>query len=456
MYRNKIQPVPPVMPREIKINSSKTSKIVKWFVLAFLLVGLGVGSWIGYTANSALKKITDDSGSNNSSLFSFLGDFDSNNLKGKAQGRTNILLLGMGGKNHPGGMLTDTMIVLSINYTDKKIGLISVPRDLWVPIPGFGSAKINEAYADGEKNKKTTGGGGALASRTVENIFGIPIHYYVSADFDGFKKAVDTLGGVDIYVEKAIYDPLYPAANMINYDPFRIDVGQHHMDGALSLKYARSRETTSDFDRSRRQQQVMNAMKDKIFTLGFASNPKKITDMLNVLGDHVRTNMQASEMRTFWELIKTLDTENIVNKILDTSPGGLLVASQDARGYYIYPRKGITNFSDLQILLKNLFIDQELVTSTAARDARIEILNASGKSGQAASVSKKLEASGYIISRIGNAAKLSSMTYVYDCKDGQFLNTTKEIAAQLNATYQSKSSCDSSSIDIQVVIGQDY
>jgi len=266
MYRNKVQPVPPVMPREIKINSSKTSKIVKWFILVFLLIGLGVGSWVGYTANRALKKITDDSGNSNSSLFSFLGDFDSNNLKGKAQGRTNILLLGMGGKNHPGGMLTDTMIVLSINYSEKKIGLISVPRDLWVPIPGFGSAKINEAYADGEKNntaQKTTGGGGTLASRTVENILGIPIHYYVSADFDGFKKAVDTLGGVDIYVEKPIYDPFYPAANMINYDPFKIDAGQHHMDGALALKYARSRETTSDFDRSRRQQQVMSAMKDK-------------------------------------------------------------------------------------------------------------------------------------------------------------------------------------------------
>jgi len=367
MYRNKVQPVPPAslrgeqpsMPREIKINNSGGRKIVKWFVLAFLLVGLGIGSWIGYTANNALKKITEGSG-NNSSLFSFLGDFSSNDLKGKAQGRTNILLLGMGGKNHPGGTLSDTIIVLSINYSDNKIGLISVPRDLWVPIPGFGSAKINEAYADGEKNKKTTGGGGALASRTVENVFGIPIHYWLSADFDGFKKAVDTLGGIDIYVEKSINDPYYPAANMINYEPFKIDAGDHHMDGALALKYARSRETTSDFDRSRRQQQVMTAMKDKVFSLGFVSNPKKITDMLNILGDHVRTNMQSGEMRTFWEVMKTLDTENIISKVLDTAPGGPLVDTSDTRGYYIYPRKGITNFTDLQIIAKNLFSKKDL------------------------------------------------------------------------------------------------
>lgn len=452
MYRNKVQPVPPpVMPKEIRISGSKTTKIVKWFVLAFLVIGLGIGSWIGYTANSALKKITEDSSGNNSSLFSFLGDFDSNNLKGKAQGRTNVLLLGMGGKNHPGGTLTDTMIVLSINYSEKKIGLISVPRDLWVPIPGFGSAKINEAYADGEKNKKTTGGGGALASRTVENVFGIPIHYYVIADFEGFKKAVDTLGGVDIYVEKAIYDPFYPAANMINYEPFRIDAGQHHMDGVLTLKYARSRETTSDFDRSRRQQQVMKAMKDKIFSLGFVSNPKKITDMLNVLGDHVRTNMQSAQMRTFWEVMKTLDTENIINKVLDTSTGGPLISSSDSRGFYIYPRKGLTNFIELQTIAKNIFLDQDVTMPVAVR---IEVLNASGKQGQATSVSKELEALGYTITKVGNAAKYSSQTYVYDCTGGLNLTTAKKIAAELGATYQSKSTCSSSGIDIQVIIGQ--
>ena len=452
MHRNKVQPVPaPVMPREIKINNSGGRKIVKWFVLVFLLVGLGIGLWVGYTANNALKKITDDSGSN-SSLFSFLGDFSSNNLKGKAQGRTNILLLGMGGKNHPGGMLSDTIIVFSINYSENKIGLISVPRDLWVPIPGFGSAKINEAYADGEKNKKTTGGGGALVSRTVENVFGIPIHYWVSADFEGFKKAVDTLGGIDIYVEKSISDPYYPAPNMINYEPFRIDVGQHHMDGALALKYARSRETTSDFDRSRRQQQVMTAMKDKVFSLGFVSNPKRITDMLNILGDHVRTNMQSGEMRTFLEVMKTLDTENITSKVLDTTPGGPLVDTSDTRGYYIYPRKGITNFTDLQIIAKNLFIENDLTLAPA----RIEILNASGVKGQATSVSETLEASGYTIIRVGNATKYSSATYIYDCTGGQFLNAAKTIASQLGGQHQSKSSCGSTGIDIQVVIGQDY
>ncbi len=450
MYRNKVQPIPQELPKEIRIAQPSGRRILKWVILGFLLIGVSIGGWVGYTANSAIKKITDDSG-NSSSLFSFLGDFDSGNLKGKDQGRTNILLLGMGGKNHPGGTLSDTMIVVSIDYSKNKIGMISIPRDLWVPIPGFSSAKINEAYADGEKNKKTTGGGGVLASRTVENVLGIPIHYYVSADFDGFKKAVDTLGGVDINVDKAIYDPYYPASDMIHYDPFKITAGSHHMDGALALKYARSRETTSDFDRSRRQEQVMVAMKEKIFSLGFISNPKKITDLLTVLGDHVRTNMQAGEMKTFWEVLKTLDTENIINQVLEVKVGGVLVNGSDTRGYYIYPRKGINNFSELQQIAKNLFAEN---FSTPA-PAKIQVLNATNRAGQASAVSKILGTSGYLWVTTGNAAKYSSLSYVYDCKAGEYSTDAKSIASELGMTYDQKSTC-ASNIDIQVLVGEDY
>src|SRR3990167_298678 len=319
---NKVQPVPPVSPsrggapppiKEVTIKRNPWKKGIKWAIFGIIVAILGVGIWIGITANRAIKKITADSGG--SSLFSFLGDFNSSDIKGQSDGRTNILLLGMGGKNHPGGLLSDTMIVVSINYADKKVGMISIPRDLWVPIPGFSHAKINQAYSDGENNKKTTGGGGVLASRTVENVLGIPIHYYVSLDFEAFKKMVDTVGGIDVYVEKAINDPYYPAADMIRYDPFSISAGEHHLDGATALKYARSRETTSDFDRSRRQMQVMMAVREKVTTLGILANPQKITELINILGDHIRTNMQVSEIKALWEVGKTLDTVNIINKV---------------------------------------------------------------------------------------------------------------------------------------------
>lgn len=448
---NKVQPVPPPPPiKEVIIKRSPWKKGVKWAIFGIIVVILGIGVWIGVVANRAIKKITAES-SGNSSIFSFLGDFNSGNIKGQKDGRTNILLLGMGGKNHPGGLLSDTMIVISINYTDKKIGMISIPRDLWVPIPGFGHAKINEAHSDGENNKTTTGGGGALASRTVENVLGIPIHYYVALDFEGFKKIVDTVGGVDVYVEKAINDPYYPAADMIHYDPFSISAGEHHLDGALALKYARSRETTSDFDRSRRQMQVMMAVREKVMTLGILANPQKITDLINILGDHIRTNMQISEIRALWDVGKTLDTANIINKVFDTSSGGPLLASTDSRGYYIYPRKGIDNFSELQKIAKNIFTP----TAEDMSEARIEVLNATGKSGVASTASQYLESYGFSVTKIGSASSKETTTIIYDYSGGKFPQTIEKLKSLLKAEGQTESQTRSG-IDIGVIIGQDY
>jgi LCP family protein required for cell wall assembly len=453
-YRNKVQPIPPIAPKEIRIGKkSRGLKIVKWIFLAILVIVIGLGIWVGLSANSAIKKITSDNG-NSDSLLSFLQNSNVNDLKGKSDGRTNILLLGMGGRSHPGGLLTDSMIVFSIDYKTNKVAMISIPRDLWVPVPGFGSGKINSAFADGETNKSTTGGGGALASKTVENILGIPIHYYVDLDFEGFKKLIDTIGGVDINVDKAIYDPYYPAADMIHYDPFSISTGQHHMDGALALKYARSRETTSDFDRSRRQQQVMAAAKEKMTTLGIMSNPKKITDIIGILGDHIRTNMQVSEIKSFWEISKDLDLTNVISKVLDTSSGSPLISSTSSAGaYIIVPKKGATNFIDLETIAKNIF---DSTSGTSAADVGVQLLNGTKKSGLTTNLSKTLKAQGYDVISTGNSAKYYTTSIVYDCGNGKYASAAKDIATIIKATSQSKTSCSSSGVDIQVILGDDY
>jgi len=444
---NKVKPIPrPKMPNEVTISRNPWKKRAKWLIFIIIFTIAAIGVWIGVVANRAINKITDD-GQSKSSLLSLLSDFNTGNIKGKSEGRTNILILGMGGKNHPGGMLSDTMILASINYQDQKIGMISVPRDLWVPIAGYGHAKINEAYADGEKNKSTTTSGGALSSRTIENVLGVPVHYYLSLDFEGFKKMVDTVGGVDIYVENAINDPSYPADNMVDYSPFKLSAGLQHMDGSLALKYVRSRKTTSDFDRSRRQMQVMAAVRDKILSTGILANPKKITDLLNILGDHIRTNMQVSDIKSLWEVGKTLDTTNIISKVLDTSNDGLLVASQDSRGYYVYPRKGIDNFSEIQKMVKNIFTPE----AEDGTSAKIEVLNGSGKAGIASSVSTYLESYGYNVTKIGNGGETSTTT-IFDCSSGKYAQTTEKIAGMLKAKKETKS-CQT---DIQIIVGQDY
>jgi LCP family protein required for cell wall assembly len=161
--------------------------------------------------------------------------------------RVNILVLGVDQRpGERGPWRTDTMIVVSVDPVSKSAGMLSLPRDLWVEIPGYGQDRINTAYVVGDLNK-FPGGGPALAKKTVQYNLGEPIHYYVRVNFLAFQKLIDLIGGVDIYVEQEINDPTYPDMNY-GYDPLHIPAGWQHLDGALALKYARTRHASSDFE----------------------------------------------------------------------------------------------------------------------------------------------------------------------------------------------------------------
>lgn len=428
--------------------TSSNRKALKWIIFAIVVLVVGIGFWLGFTALKSINKITADSGQKTGILSIF--DNKKIAIKGQTEGRTNVLLLGNGGTNHPGGGLTDTMMILSIDWENKKTALISLPRDLWVKIPDYGYSKINYAFYAGNQKPKVSGGGGKVASDVVSEVAGVPIHYYLSLDFEGFKKTVDSLGGVDIYVDKALYDPYYPAADMIRYDPLKITVGLHHMNGDLALKYARSRETTSDFDRSRRQQQVMAAIKEKILSLETLSNPKKITDLLTILGDHLRTNMSIPEIRSLWDEIKTIDMTNMTNKVFDTAPGSVLTSlSGDERGYIIIPKKGIGNYTDVHTIVKNIFTEEKAQTQ---EKMSIEVLNGTKKQGAATQVSQLLKNYGYNVVSVGNSATMVEDTIVYNCAGSAGEATTKTLTETLDATSKTKYSCGN--IDIQVIIGQ--
>lgn len=274
-------------------------------------------------------------------------------IKGKDSGRTNILIMGMGGAGHPGGSLTDGIEVLSINWHTNQLAMLSIPRDLYVDIPDYGYSKINSAYAIGQEKN---GNGSELTTETLSQILNIPIHYYVTVDFSAFVTIIDTIGGIDIDVEKTINDPYYPAEDMIAYDPFTITAGSHHLDGTIALKYARSRETTSDFDRAKRQQQIILAVKDKILSLETLSSPAKISTLLNTVSEHVKTNLTVSEITSLWQEISAIGTSNIISDNLENSEDGLLVNSTSKAGAYILiPRAGLGDYQDIQALEQNIF-----------------------------------------------------------------------------------------------------
>lgn len=188
--------------------------------------------------------------------------------------RTNILILGKGGKGHEAPDLTDTVIFASINHTDPSLSLVSLPRDIWIPEL---RAKLNSTYYWG--NQKKDGGGLILTKATVESIVGQPVHYGLVIDFSGFMKIVDVLGGVEVDVERGFVDEKYPIAGKeddecdgdleykCRYETIRFEEGAQTMNGETALIFARSRNAEgdegTDLAREIRQQKILAAIQTK-------------------------------------------------------------------------------------------------------------------------------------------------------------------------------------------------
>lgn len=236
------------------------------------------------------------------------------------KGRVNILLMGTDdGRTCDSGVpRTDTIILVSLDTEAKKAYMVSIPRDLWVEIPGRGIAgipteqRINTAYTFGEISR-FPGGGVRLVRDTIEKNFGQPVHYYAMVNFDGLKEIVDLVGGVDIEVKERLYDSEYPTddcgVRTIDFKP-----GTHHMDGENALAYARSRHTTSDFDRSARQQQVLLALRRRALQPDVLP---KLPALISQIRGLVKTDMSLLEMLALANVAKDIDPANIERHAID-------------------------------------------------------------------------------------------------------------------------------------------
>ena len=323
----------------------------------------------------------------------------------------NFLLFGYGGSNHQGAFLTDTIMVLHLNTKDKKAVLISIPRDLWVSIPTksgekFG-LKINaiytselfpENYPDVDKKYFGSKDDASFFKMIVGRVINQKIDYYAGIDFEGFKKAIDALGGVEVNVEKSFVDFEYPiegkendlcgqeevfkkAEKFLNnsaspddfkqleedqilnqfvknatttsylafpcrYQKVEFKKGPTLMNGDLALKFVRSRHSTddgSDFSRARRQQLFLEAVKNKIISFNMIT---KIFTLLDRLGDHFRTDVDLSLIKELLKEGKDADKYELITYVLTTD--NLLEASLSESGQYILiPKKGENDFSEI-------------------------------------------------------------------------------------------------------------
>ncbi len=315
-------------------------------------------------------------------------------LKKTQDQRVNILLLGIGGGSHEGPNLTDTIIFASIDPKNKKVTMVTLPRDLWVPDL---QAKINYAYASGEAEKKKKGL--LLAKAVVGKILGQKIDYGFRIDFNGFIKAVDRMGGLDIDVERSFDDYAYPlsgkedelcgvseesVASMsaqiasgsatefdlfpCRYEHLHFDKGIQHMDGDTALKYVRSRHALgpegSDFARSQRQERVINAFKDKVFSAGTLLNPITLVSLYDTFQASIDTDIQKNEYDDFVKLAQKMKGSTTKNYVIDTGNESgdrpdLLInppLSPDRYGgaWVLVPKAGPSNYGKIQAYVKCL------------------------------------------------------------------------------------------------------
>lgn len=309
---------------------------------------------------------------------SIVANVSASNLK-ETDGRTNVLIMGLD-KRDAGtvsSVLTDTLMVASIGRVESDVVLISLPRDLWVKNPNGGFSKINEVYGYANRDPEAT-------RQVVENVLGIPIHYYIVIDFDIFKETIDTLGGIDINVEGGFSDYEYPIENketdrcgktqeeidkMIleelpmlkivpcRYETITFQAGTQKMNGETALKYARSRHATgtegTDFARAKRQQNVITAAKSKALSLNTLFNPVKLKELYDTYSKNVQTNIDLPTMQSFYLLSQQVSFNDIKSIVLDdrssAEVGGLLYSPTDTTLYggkwVLIPRAG--DFSQL-------------------------------------------------------------------------------------------------------------
>lgn len=316
----------------------------------------------------------------------------------------NIVLLGYGGGNHDGAYLTDSIIAVHIDPKTQKVFLISIPRDTWVKIPTNGTeggyAKINaayqiglddEGYPDKQDQFKGPAGGARMAEYAVSQVTGFPVSYFVGVDFSGFTRTIDTLGGVDIVVEKTFDDYQYPiegketescglaetdiatfsaqlaspSATITELDAFpcrfehlHFDNGQQHMDGTTALKYVRSRHSLqdgTDFGRAQRQRNLLVAVKQKVFSAGFIP---QVIPFMTSLGDDLRTDLALDDVRVFLQNISTLNNYQIVSLSITDQDYLQDAVSSDGQSILV-SKDGTDNWTSVHNWLKDEFTGKQ-------------------------------------------------------------------------------------------------
>ena len=259
------------------------------------------------------------------------------------ENRTDILVLGMRGLDDPdaeqGGLLTDTILLFSHNKQTNKSAIVSIPRDLYINIGGK-MDKANTVYEKGLAKKDGLG----YSRRIFSNLTGVHIDNVVVFDFSSFKTIIDDLGGIDIHLEKPFEE------NDQWGNSFYIPAGENHLNGETALYYVRSRYSTNDFDRSRRQQQVIMAIKDKVMKLNYISDPIKTLEIVNSIRKNITTDLNIFDSKTIINLAKQVNNSQPAQFVMSTE--NLLYQSIENKVYILLPKGD--DYGDIRKMFKEI------------------------------------------------------------------------------------------------------
>jgi len=373
--------------------------------------------------------------------------------------RINILVMGLDRRvDEPKGnpTRTDTMFVVTVDPFSKTAGVFSIPRDLWVEIPdgegGYFKERINVAYEYGPL-RNYPGGGPGLAIDTVEHNFDMKIDHYVVLDFVGFMELVDEVGGIDVDVKEAIWDPSYcNTTDCSDFTQVYFEPGLQHMDGELALQYVRIRYGSGDLDRIERQQDVIRATLDAALSAEMLI-PNRAVSMYNKFRDAVDTDVSAFKVPGLALLAQDIPPENIVNISLASAVQGGFAGDAAV----LFPL-----WDQVEVLKAQLFFDGELRSEAAF----VEVQNGTQTPGLATSVMDYLTKQGFPETDLTIANATDGIdhqqTLIYDLAGKPY--TAKKLATWLGlpASSVQEVRADTASVpvpesaaDIVVVLGTD-
>ena len=437
-------------------------------ILVVLVLFFGVSAWFGSRILGSIDKVF------HGNIFSDAqAIFSSSTLKGESTGHVNILVAGDSADDpgHDGADLTDSIMLVSIDTQNHTAFMLSIPRDLWVYIPGLNSyQKINAANnvtnfsASGYPN----GGMGAL-SQVVQNDLGIPVDYYALVNYGAFRDSVNAVGGITVDIQspdpRGVYDPgVIP----------RLPNGMDNLNGVTALGLARSRGDQfgsygfpeSDYTRTMYQRLMVEAILKKATTIGVVSNPIKVTSLFKSLSSNVQTNLSLQDVLTLEKLTKGLNISNIGSDYYSSSLTGsttpLLTSYTDpASGQEaLIPAEGLGNYGALKAYY------QQLVSSNPVtkEGASIEVLNATNVTGLAKQAENAMQTKGIVNIGIADSSVNYPTSMIIDndgTSDPQTLALLKKMLP--NATVvnnqtstEAKQAANYTNDNFVVVLGQDY